>query len=226
MRSRPRVLLAACSLMLAGFVAGCAGAPASMGMHLAALSMPEAPVHAPTSHLTTFSAGLAPPGFAPACRRYAWLCASPSGAGDSFADAELLSMASEVNAKVNAAVVPMEDRANYGILDEWRVPENGRGDCEDYALFKMKLLLERGVDPRRLLTALVLDRTGSSHAVLVLRLESGDVVLDNLVSTVKPWERTGYTFLKKQSSHDRARWQVVLLGPRASRQIATEISGL
>jgi predicted transglutaminase-like cysteine proteinase len=64
--------------------------------------------------------------------------------------------------------------------------------------------------------AIVLDRRGDNHAVLLLRLSSGDVVLDSLANRITPWNRSHYTFLAKQTSSNKAEWGV-LLSPQADR---------
>ena len=67
-----------------------------------------------------------------------------------------------------------------------------RGDCEDYALLKQKLLIERGWPSSSLLMTVVRDEKGEGHAVLTARTSQGDFVLDNKVEAVKLWNRSGY----------------------------------
>lgn len=167
-------------------------------------------------HAKVTSAVAAPPGFRDACSRYGWLCANRS-ARATMSDEQLLAHAQEVNRHVNGSVTEVSDLANYGVPERWSLPYNGRGDCEDFALLKKKMLLDRGVDPRRLMMAVALDRRGDNHAVLLVRLNSGDVVLDNLNSRIVPWSRTGYTFLAKQMSSDKSSWGVLLSAPVAQR---------
>src|SRR3954453_8331472 len=49
-----------------------------------------------------------------------------------------------VNDRVNAAVEPVTDEDNYGTIEYWSYPANGKGDCEDYVLMKRKLLIDAG----------------------------------------------------------------------------------
>jgi predicted transglutaminase-like cysteine proteinase len=81
----------------------------------------------------------------------------------------------------------------------------------------MKTLLDIGFPTSKLALSVVLDRRGENHLVLIARLKSGDYVLDNLAYNVKPWQRTGYTFLASQNFNSKANWQVTLVGPRASQ---------
>jgi predicted transglutaminase-like cysteine proteinase len=182
-----------------------------IGSYNAATAQSGSGVHARVSSAVT-----APPGFRDACRRYGWLC-SNRGASGRMPDDQLLAHAQEVNSRVNRSVREVSDKANYGVQEHWTLPYNGRGDCEDFALLKKKLLIEKGVNPRRLMMAVALDRRGDNHAVLLLRLNSGDVVLDNLTSRIVPWRRTGYTFLAKQVSSNKSQWGVLLERPVAQR---------
>lgn len=167
-------------------------------------------------HLTRYSGGSAPAGFAGLCSRYAWAC-SNSGRGNVRADKAMLSMARTVNARFNRSIAPRSDQQTYGRSEYWTLPGRGVGDCEDYALAKQKALIEQGVPPNRLFLAMVVGSPQDPHTVLVVRTDSGDYVLDNLSARVKTWQATRYTFMKMQSSRDRRRWDVVLLGPRALR---------
>lgn len=177
-------------------------------------AMAERAVASP--HLTRYSGGSAPVGFAGLCARYAWAC-SNSGQGNVRAGKTMLSVARSVNARLNRSIAPRTDQQAYGRSEYWTLPDRGVGDCEDYALAKQKALIEQGVPPNRLYLAAVVGSPQDPHMVLVMRTDSGDYVLDNLSARVKPWQATRYTFLKMQSSRDRRRWDVVLLGPRARR---------
>ncbi len=167
-------------------------------------------------HLTRYSGGSAPAGFAGLCSRYPWAC-SNSGRGNVKADKPMLSMARSVNARFNRSIASRTDQQTYGRSEYWTLPGRGVGDCEDYALAKQKALIEQGVPPNRLYLAMVVGSPQDPHTVLVMRTDSGDYVLDNLSARVKTWQATRYTFMKMQSSRDRRRWDVVLLGPRALR---------
>jgi predicted transglutaminase-like cysteine proteinase len=57
-----------------------------------------------------------------------------------------------------------------------------------------------------------LDRKRQSHAVLVLRTGTQDLVLDNLTNKIVPWNKTGYTFLRLQNPKQPSGWVSVLAG--------------
>jgi predicted transglutaminase-like cysteine proteinase len=198
------------------------GSIAALALGAAALIFaPSAPVearpHNNTLELTIYTSGNAPEGFRGICGKYPWACSSAAGKRN-FSDQELLDLASSVNVAVNREITPMSDLDNYGVIEKWTLPYNGRGDCEDYALLKMKRLIEAGVAPRDLFLATVVDHTDELHVVLVLRTaSSGDYILDNRTNRMSPWRSTHYTFIQKQDPSRPSRWAVVLLGPRAVR---------
>ena len=159
-----------------------------------------------------------PPGFRETCARYQWLCTNQAAGPGGVADA--LDLAREVNRHVNFTVTELSDPENYGVVEYWSLPTNGNGDCEDFVLQKYKLLLDAGVDSRDLSIAVVLDRAGQNHAVLILRHRSGDLVLDSLSSRIRPWNETGYTFLAMQTGADKTQWEVVMHQPRDRNVLA------
>jgi predicted transglutaminase-like cysteine proteinase len=164
--------------------------------------------------LTAYSGARPPQGFEGVCERYAWACSTQRG---TISDDEALRIAVRINRRVNARIRAVPDHEAYGVRERWTLPERGAGDCEDFALLKKKLLIEAGLPGSLLLLATGLNRRAEPHAVLVLRLQTGDVILDNLTSAARPWQATGYTFLKIQSPDAPRIWSAVLLGPFASR---------
>ena len=90
-----------------------------------------------------------------------------------------------INRWVNRNIEFGEDRDIYGRSDYW-APANetfrrGIGDCEDFAIAKMELLSALGIarDKMRLVVARDLVRN-ADHAVLVVTLADGAVMLDNM----------------------------------------------
>jgi len=162
----------------------------------------------------------APPGFTRSCARYSWLCSDRHYTLTRIRGAHLLQMARRVNAEVNRSITPLTDPENYGVAEYWTLPGNGSGDCEDYALEKYRRLIEAGVDSRDIRLAVGLDRRRQNHLVLLLRHETGDLVLDNLTSDILPWNETGYEFLAIQHESDTARWQVVMGSDRREAMLA------
>ncbi|CDM55992.1 MULTISPECIES: transglutaminase-like cysteine peptidase [Rhizobium] len=117
-------------------------------------------------------------------------------------------MVRSVNSMVNHSITPMTDKEIYGRDEVWAYPTTA-GDCEDFALLKRRILIQRGVSPANLLLTVVRKPDGEGHAVLTLRTSNGDFVLDNLASNVKPWFDTPYSFIKRQSSNNAGRWVTI-----------------
>ena len=123
-----------------------------------------------------------------------------------------------VTTAVNAAVKPMSDFDIYGKDEVWAYPDRGVGDCEDYVLEKRRRLNQFGISLADLLITVVRKPDGEGHAVLTVRTSKGDYILDNLTDKVRPWNQTGYRFLKRQAADNTGRWvsirdgQAVLVG--------------
>jgi predicted transglutaminase-like cysteine proteinase len=111
----------------------------------------------------------------------------------------------DVNYTVNTTIVPMTDQEIYGVEERWAYPRTV-GDCEDFVLLKRKMLMAKGFDASNLLITVVLQPNGEGHAVLTVRTDRGDFVLDNMRNKVLVWADTEYTFLKRQDSSDPSRW--------------------
>ena len=111
----------------------------------------------------------------------------------------------KVNYTANSSIEPLTDQEIYGVEERWVMPTTV-GDCEDYVLLKQKMLIQRGFSPSDLLITVVLQPNGDGHAVLVVRTDRGDFVLDNMRNKVLLWSDTEYTFLKRQSSKNAAQW--------------------
>lgn len=111
---------------------------------------------------------------------------------------ERFSELDEVNRAVNHAIAPATDMEIYGVSEYWTMPK-GRGDCEDYALLKQKLLVERGWPLSSMLLTVVKDDKGEGHAVLTARTSQGDFILDNKSDEVRVWYQSGYEFVMRQS---------------------------
>lgn len=111
-----------------------------------------------------------------------------------------------VNRKFNDAVTAVTDEAYYGQREVWTYPDNGFGDCEDFALAKRRELMRQGWPSSALRMALVRQRNGEAHAVLVANTDRGDFILDNLVADVLDWSQTSYKFVKVSSAETLNRW--------------------
>ncbi|MEF2553268.1 transglutaminase-like cysteine peptidase [Aurantimonas sp. A2-1-M11] len=124
---------------------------------------------------------------------------------------ELIGAIAQLNEEINRRVEAKSDRELYGVEERWTYPSDAnQGDCEDYALLKRKLLNEReGIDLGNLLLTVVRKRDGEGHAILTLRTQRGEFVLDNLDRRVVAWRDAPYRFLKRQSVADPGRWNRV-----------------
>ena len=109
-----------------------------------------------------------------------------------------------VNSQVNAAVLPQEDIAHWGVIDRWDYPDDGYGDCEDYQLLKRRLLVEAGLPRRALRMVVVLDELGQGHAVMAVHTDRGDFILDNKRDAVLAWHQTGYVYIKSEGDRTHA----------------------
>jgi len=148
-----------------------------------------------------------PYGWADFCRRYAGECDSgPFAPLDVNLTPKTMKEIERVGKWVNAHVKPVSDIEHWGVIDQWDYPTDGKGDCEDYALFKRKILMGEGFPRQALLMTVVKDGQNEGHAILTVKTNAGEFVLDNLNDEVKPWNRTGYRFVKRQSQPDQNLW--------------------
>lgn len=123
-----------------------------------------------------------------------------------------------VNDQVNSVMRGATDEEIYHVADYWNAPplvRGVRGDCEDFALEKRRLLIENGIPAAAISLAIVRTRLGEDHAVLIVSSWQGDYVLDNLQYDVRPWRKAGYTWVSRQGPGDDLGW--VSLTPANSR---------
>ncbi len=141
------------------------------------------------------------------CQRYPAECSiRPTDRGPERMNGALWSLLVKVNGQVNTDVKPMNDLDIYGKDEVWAYPDNGVGDCEDYVLEKRRELADDGISLANLLITVVRKPDGEGHAVLTVRTDKGDFILDNLTNAVRQWNQTGYRFLKRQASDHTGRW--------------------
>jgi predicted transglutaminase-like cysteine proteinase len=111
-----------------------------------------------------------------------------------------------INKTVNEQVKPMTDLEHWGVVERWSYPDDGYGDCEDYVLLKRKLLMQAGWPRQALLITVVRDQKGEGHAVLTVKTDKGEFILDNQEEQILLWSETGYRFVKRQSQSDPNLW--------------------
>lgn len=161
-----------------------------------------------------------PYGWVDFCGRYSGECDGASlPPQDIVLSARSLREIEQIDQTVNKAVIPTTDMEHWGVVDRWDYPDDGRGDCEDYALEKRRLLLASGYPRQALLMTVVKDHAGEGHAVLTVKTDRGDYVLDNMADEVLPWDETGYRFVKRQSQSDPNIW--VSIGQPVSAPLYT-----
>lgn len=125
-----------------------------------------------------------------------------SGAGDTklFYSSDLIDNLQRINTTVNQSILPVVDKS-----DVWSVNVTS-GDCEDYALTKRDKLIRIGMPASALrISTGYIRSTGESHAVLIVRTDNGDYVLDNMRNAVVQKHVAGIDFVSI-SSADLREW--------------------
>ena len=115
----------------------------------------------------------------------------------------------DINNNVNTSITPRTDLEMWGREEVWSYPD-GEGDCEDYVLEKRRQLLALGVPASDLMITVVRQRNGEGHAVLMVRTDRGDLVLDNQDGMVRVWTETPYQYIKRQSQTNAGKWVDIL----------------
>jgi len=174
-------------------------------------------------YMKAFGDTLPPIGYVNFCQEHRADCRP----GPRFADRIQLTPAKfgqieEVNTAVNTEIAPETDLDLYGKPEYWTYPTT-KGDCEDYVLLKRRILIERGFPESTLLITVVRDENDEGHAVLTVRTDKGDFVLDNKRREVMRWADTPYTFIRRQSERNPLVW-ISLLPPETAPQTAVSAS--
>jgi predicted transglutaminase-like cysteine proteinase len=105
-----------------------------------------------------------------------------AGVSRGLAETEILQ---RVNQWVNRRIAYVNDDRNYRQGDFWATAEQtiarGSGDCEDFAILKMQMLLAAGIDGDRVKLVLLRDlAVNADHAFLLVQGKTGKLVLDNM----------------------------------------------
>jgi predicted transglutaminase-like cysteine proteinase len=153
-----------------------------------------------------------PYGWVGFCQRYAGECNHGTlEPVDINLNAKTLTEITRINLWVNKTIQPVSDWDHWHVADQWDYPMDGKGDCEDYALLKRRLLIARGFPRQALLMTVVKDEHNEGHAVLTVKTNHGEYILDNLTDKIKPWAQTPYHFVKRQSQSNEMVW--LRIGP-------------
>ena len=150
----------------------------------------------------------APPGWINFCAENPGECSGvPTQPRDAVITLNSWKELNEINRLVNETIQPMSDMHHWGMDDKWSIPTDGYGDCEDFALLKRKMLIEAGWRREALLMTLVKDRQrGEWHAVLTVKSDAGDFILDNKNKAIVLATEAGYRFIRRQSQSDPNTW--------------------
>ena len=171
---------------------------------------------------TVYTSTLPPIGYVDFCGRQEDECKFSGGKVEKLAlTTEAWDQIQQVNRYANNTIRPVTDIAQYAVMDYWTYPVNA-GDCEDYVLFKKRLLSQLGISADELLITVVLDENQNGHAVLTIPTDKGDYILDNRRDEILRWDQTGYTYLKRQSQPQANQWVSLQKAPSApNTSIAT-----
>jgi predicted transglutaminase-like cysteine proteinase len=142
------------------------------------------------------------------CQHHASECRPNAATARAKLTPKVWALLQHVNNAANADIAPVTDRELWGVDERWSYPD-ARGDCEDYVLLKRRALMERGLPASALLITVARQENGDGHAVLTVRTDRGDFVLDNLEPKVLLWSETGYLYLKRQSAEDAGQWVAI-----------------
>ena len=177
----------------------------------AADSLPRA------SYASVGTATSVPYGWKDFCQRERAECLGPVlPALDIKMTGPALAKLEHVNQMVNQSIEPVTNLEHWGTMfDHWDYPLDGKGDCKVYALYKRKLLIDMGFPRQALLMTIVRDLNDEGHTILTVKTNRGEFVLDNLTDEIRPWDQTGYRFMKRQSQEDPNVW--VALDPAAAQ---------
>jgi predicted transglutaminase-like cysteine proteinase len=140
------------------------------------------------------------------CLRYPTDCKSDPTESDRIdLNAETSELLKRVNHSVNMSIAPTVKAYGSNLGDGWTIAPD-MGDCNDYAVTKRHELLESGLPSKALRLSVVKTASGIGHLVLVVVTTRGEIVMDNLTETIRPWQSTEYHWLKIQSASDSKFW--------------------
>ncbi len=120
---------------------------------------------------------------------------------------DLLQQLFSINSHANNRVNWTSDAELYGKAERWGYPLD-RGDCEDIVLLKRRMLAKAGWPMSALLITTVEQRGAAKgrHAVLTVRTDRGELVLDNETPEILFWYETNYRYLTRQTPTDPNVW--------------------
>jgi len=172
------------------------------------------------AHLAVLGPASLPIGFVQYCRDVPADCQRDTikDPRDIVLDQKSWTIMARINRDVNTAIEPVSDMEHWGVEEYWSIPTDGKGDCEDYVLLKRQKLIQAGFPRESLLITVVRDQKNEGHAVLIVKTDRGDFVLDNQAEKIVLWHETGYRFIKRQSQTNTSQW--VMIGPSNAQPLA------
>jgi predicted transglutaminase-like cysteine proteinase len=179
-------------------------------------SLPPAARVGRTPYIAVGAATRAPIGWVEFCMRYRPECDTrPLAPRDVVLTTKAWSDMVKVNDWVNQNIRPETDLEHWGVVEQWDYPDDGKGDCEDYVLLKRRMLMQAGWPREALLITVVRDKKDEGHAVLTVKTDHGEFILDNEDAEILPWYKTGYRFVKRQSQSNPNHWVSLGIPPVA-----------
>lgn len=207
------------AVLLVSTLGGCAITGSTTSLSPAALNSSPALLQHVSEAMPVGQQVVPPYGYIGYCLRHTDQCA---GGTDKPTNPELTparwSQLNEVNEYVNNAIPQREDADLYQRAEWWAVAGPQGGDCEDLALLKQKMLVDRGWPVDSLLITVVREWNGAGHAVLIVETDKGEYVLDNKNWQIVSWVDAPYTWIKRQSRERPYIW--VNLDKRSFRHLA------
>jgi len=144
----------------------------------------------------------APVGFLMFCLSHKASCVG-GGASEVRLTGEVMDRLGSINARVNSTIRPSPERVDTWVLGA------AHGDCEDYVLAKRAALIAAGLPASALRIAAVTTGSGIGHAVLVVRTDQGDLVLDNLTPAIRRWNETSLRWVAMTLADGRSWARIV-----------------
>jgi len=149
----------------------------------------------------------APNGWIEFCVKHDPECKTkPSPPQDAVLSDQALDNLRRVNRWVNTNITRITDMEHWSLVERWNYPDDGYGDCEDFVLLKRRMLMQAGWPREALLITVVRDNSGEGHAVLTVKTDKGEFILDNQTDDILLWSDTGYRFVERQSQADPNVW--------------------
>lgn len=165
----------------------------------------------------------APAGWAEFCRNYKSECGLQSSTPSKIVlTADVWNKLVDVNRWTNLHIKATDDWKHWRRYNKWYFADDGMGDCKDYVLVKRRMLIESALPHEDLLIAIVWTPERKGHAVLIVRTDKGDYVLDSLSSNIMLWKETPYDYVIRQSQSDPNVWLYIDGDPLKPAVIAND----